>query len=131
MIFKKIYQLANLTIVNSLAVKKKFKKIYNIESTHIYNPLNKLKIIRLSKKNKIKISKKKKILKLIMVARLSKEKDHITFLKSLKLIKDTVNFQAIILGSGELYNEIKSIISVFNLEKQTKIVNYKRNPYLL
>ena len=63
MIFKKIYQLANLTIVNSLAVKKKFKKFYNIESTHIYNPLNKLKIIRLSKKNKIKISKKKKILK--------------------------------------------------------------------
>ena len=60
MIFKKIYQLANLTIVNSLAVKKKFKKFYNIESTHIYNPLNKLKIIRLSKKNKIKISKKKK-----------------------------------------------------------------------
>ena len=131
MIFKKIYQLANLTIVNSLAVKKKFKKFYNIESTHIYNPINKLKIIQLSKKDKIKISKKKRLLKLIMVARLSKEKDHITFLKSLKLIKNTVNFQATILGSGELYNEIKNIISVFNLEKQTKIINYKRNPYPL
>ena len=36
-----------------------------------------------------------------MVARLSKEKDHITFLKSLKLIKNVVNFQATILGSGD------------------------------
>ena len=130
-IFKKLYQLANLTIVNSLSVKKKFKKIYNIKSTHIYNPINKLKIIKLSKKNNFKFSKKKKILKLIMVARLSREKDHITFLKSLKLIKNRINFQAIILGSGELHNEIKSIISNFKLEKKIKIINYKKNPYPL
>ena len=57
-----------------------------------------------------------------MVARLSKEKDHITFLKSLKLLRDTVNFHATILGSGELYNEIKAdtiyyyIVSFFKSE---------------
>ncbi len=64
MMFKKLYQLANLTIVNSLAVKKKFKRIYNIKSTHIYNPINRLKIIKLSKKNNFKFSKKKKITKI-------------------------------------------------------------------
>ena len=99
-LFKKFYQLANLNIVNSIAIKKKFKKYYNINSTHIYNPIDKLKIIKLSKKIMSKFLKKKKLLKLIMVARLSKEKDHITFLKSLKLIKNKVNFQATILGSG-------------------------------
>ena len=62
MIFKRIYQLANLTIVNSIAVKKKFKKLYNINSTHIYNPINKLKIIKLSKKNNICVTKKKNYL---------------------------------------------------------------------
>ena len=131
MIFKKIYQLANLTIVNSIAVKKKFKKLYNINSTHIYNPINKLKIIKLSKKNNLCVTKKKKLLKLIMVSRLSREKDHITFLKSLRLIKDKVNFHATILGSGELYNEIRNTILNFKLKKKIKIIDYKKNPYPL
>ena len=128
-IFKKFYQLANLTIVNSIAVKKKFKKFYNINATHIYNPIDKLRIIKLSKKKNFKVSKKKNQLKLIMVARLSKEKDHITFLKSLNLIKNSINFQATILGSGELYNEIKNIISNFKLNKKIRIIRYKKNPY--
>ena len=64
-----------------------------------------------------------------MVARLSKEKDHITFLKSLNLIKNSINFQATILGSGELYNEIKNIISNFKLNKKIRIIRYKKNPY--
>ena len=49
-IIQKFYQLANLNIVNSIAIKKKFKKYYNINATHIYNPIDKLKIIKLSKK---------------------------------------------------------------------------------
>ena len=62
-----------------------------------------------------------------MVARLSKEKDHITFLKSLNLIKNSINFQATILGSGELYNEIKNIISNFKLNKKIRIIRYKKS----
>ena len=65
MLFKKLYQLANLTIVNSVAVKKKFKKFYNINSTHIYNPINKLKIIKQSKKNNLKVTKKRKFLEVV------------------------------------------------------------------
>ena len=45
-----------------------------------------------------------------MVARLSKEKDHITFLKSLKLIKNRVNFQVIIMGVENYTIKIRSII---------------------
>ena len=44
-IFKVFYNLADKIIVNSLQVKKKFKKIYNLNSIHIYNPIDKSKIL--------------------------------------------------------------------------------------
>ena len=112
-----------------MVTKLKAKK--NQIAKDLFSKKYKLKIIKLSKKNSVKVSRKKSLLKLIMVARLSKEKDHITFLKSLKLIKNVVNFQAAILGSGMLYNEIKNLISNFRLEEQIRIINYKKNPYPL
>ena len=57
-IIQKFYQLANLNIVNSTN-KEKFKKYYNINATHIYNPIDKLKIIKLSKKIVSKFLKEK------------------------------------------------------------------------
>ena len=79
LIFKIIYKLADKTIVNSKSIKSKFVKFYGINPVHIYNPIDKLKIISLSKNKIKKIYKSKNSLKLIMVGRLSKEKDHKTF----------------------------------------------------
>ena len=79
-LFKKIYSLADHCIVNSLKTKNDFINFYNIRPTCIYNPLDKAKIIKLSKKPVTKIFNDNK-LKIINVGRLSEEKDHLTFLK--------------------------------------------------
>ena len=128
-IFKVFYNLADKVIVNSLQVKKKFKKTYNLNSIHIYNPINKLKILSLSKKKIGKIYKLKNSLKIIMVGRLSKEKDHVTFLKCLKILSKKINLESIILGSGNQKDKIKKTIYKYKLEKKVKMVSYKNNPY--
>jgi glycosyltransferase involved in cell wall biosynthesis len=127
-LFKKIYPLADHSIVNSLRTQKDFIKNYKIKPVCIYNPLNKKKIIQFSKKSVPKIFKKNK-LKIINVGRLSKEKDHYTFLKALYLLKNEINFDAVIMGQGKLKNEILSLIKEYNLQKNVRLIGYKSNPY--
>ena len=50
-IFKKIYSLSNLIIVNSQEFKNEIKKRFNLKSTCIYNPLDKKKSQAKQKKN--------------------------------------------------------------------------------
>lgn len=127
-IFKKIYSLADHTIVNSLRTKKDFLENYKINPTCIYNPLDKQRILNLSRKSTPKIFKKNK-LKIINVGRLSKEKDHITFLKALNLLKGEINFDVVIMGRGKLKNEIKQFIKKHSLQKNIRLIGYKSNPY--
>jgi len=128
-IFKQIYKLADQTIVNSLEVKRKFEKFYNIKSIHIYNPVDKSKIIRLSKLKIKRIYKYKNSLKIIMVGRLSKEKDHYTFLKSLKNLSKKINYESIILGNGDQRKNLENTIYKYGLQKNVKIISFKSNPY--
>lgn len=129
LIFKKVYQLADKTIVNSLAIKKKFNFFYKINPIHIYNPVDKSRIIGLSKKTIKNIYKNKKSLKIIIVGRLSKEKDHITFLKSLKILNNKIKFEALILGSGVYKEKIKRFILQNKLQNNVKLIKFKSNPY--
>ena len=128
-IFKIMYKLTDKSIVNSVEVKKKFSRLYNINCTHIYNPINKSKIFKLSKKNVGKFYKNMNKLKIIIVGRLSKEKDHITFLKSLKILSKKTDFESIILGSGNQKKIIQKTILEFNLQKKIRMINFKKNPY--
>ena len=128
-IFKQIYKFADQTIVNSLEVKRKFKKFYNVNSTHIYNPVDKSKIIYLSKVKIKKLYKYKNSIKIIIVGRLSKEKDHHTFLKSLKTLSKKINFESIILGSGDQRINIENTIHKYDLKKNVRIISFKNNPY--
>ena len=54
------------------------------------------------------------------MGRLSKEKDHITFLKSLKILLNKIKFEAVILGSGSQKNIINDKIHKYNLQKFCK-----------
>ena len=128
-IFKVVYNLADLTIVNSIVVKNKFKKFYNVKSVHIYNPLNKLKILSLSKKKIKNPFTNKGSLKIIMVGRLSIEKDHITFLESLNIVSKKTKVEAIIMGNGDQKDNIKNMIKKYNLQKEVKMIGFKNNPY--
>ena len=127
-IFKTVYPLADSNIVNSIQTKKDFIKNYNTKPTCIYNPVDIKKIKSLSAKLAPKIFKKNK-LKIINVGRLSKEKDHITFLKALHSLGNQVNYDAIIMGQGKMKTKIEEFINDHNLKKNVRLIGYKPNPY--
>ena len=64
-----------------------------------------------------------------MAGRLSKEKDHKTFLKSLKILSKKLFFEAIILGSGDQERKINNIILNYDLQNKVKILSFRNNPY--
>ena len=129
LIFKKVLPLANKNIVNSIETRKKFKLIYKINAKCIYNPLNRKEIIKLSKKRTKSIYYNKNILKIIHVGRFSEEKDHFTFLNALALLKKKIKFEAVIMGRGRLKKKILQFIETNNLNKNVRILDYKKNPY--
>ena len=128
--FKYIFKFADEIIVNSLDFKRKFKNRFNLKTLCIYNPLNKKEIITKSKiKPKIKFSKKK--INFINVGRFTDQKDQITLLKAINLLKDKVNFSLLIVGYGKQRNLLLNYINENSLQKKVKIVPYQTNPYNL
>ena len=128
--FKYIFKFADEIIVNSYDFKKKFKKRFNLKTLCIYNPLNKKEIITKSKiKPKIKFSKKK--INFINVGRFTDQKDQITLLKAINLLKGKINFNLLIVGYGKQRNLLLNYINKNNLQKNVKIVPYQTNPYNL
>ena len=127
--YKVIYGFADKIIVNSLDFKRELKNKFNLESTSIYNPLNRTEILENSKK-KIKMNFfKKKSLNIISVARFAEQKDHICLIKSVNLLKKKYNIKLLLLGSGPKKNEINNLIKKFNLNQNIKILSFKKNPY--
>ena len=129
-IFSFYLKLADKIIVNSLEFKKEFKKKFNINSICIYNPLNKKEVISLSKKKIFfPFFKNYKKLKIITIGRFTDQKDHITFLKSLNILKKEIKFRAIIIGRGINKTSMKRFIQDNDMNNFTKILDFKTNPY--
>jgi len=120
---------ADRVVVNSFEFKRKMKKFFNIKCECIYNPLNKRDIIRLSKTKAKKIFSKINKLKIINIGRIVDQKDQITLLKALNIIRKKIDFEAVILGRGILKNSLLNYISENNLTKHVKIINFQNNPY--
>ena len=130
LIFKFILRLADKIIVNSLDFKKKFKTKFNIDTECIYNPLNKKEIIKKSnKKSRIRFNKNK--LNLINVGRFVDQKDQITLLRAINIIKDKINFNLLIVGKGIEKQKLINYINKNNLSNQVRIINFQNNPFNL
>jgi glycosyltransferase involved in cell wall biosynthesis len=128
-IFRFFYQKANLVIVNSKYFQKQMKNQLNINSECIYNPLD-THLIKVRSQKKIKFNFfKRNTLNLINIGRLTDQKDQITILKAINLIKNSIKLKLLIIGKGsELYNLNKYIIN-HDLKKIVKCIGYKSNPY--
>jgi glycosyltransferase involved in cell wall biosynthesis len=130
LVFKYVLSLADAIIVNSLDFKKKFKTKFGIDTVCIYNPLNRLEILKKSQiKNNIKINKSK--LNLINVGRLVDQKDQITILKAVKRIKDKIDFNLLIVGNGIEKKKLTDYITKNKLSKNVQIISFQKNPYNL
>ena len=125
-IYKIGLNLADKLIVNSSEFKKEMKKKFSINSVLIYNPLNKEEILRLSKK-KIKNYFPKNALKIINVGRLADQKDQLTLLKAINIVKNLCKIKLIIIGRGVKLNEIQEYIKLNRLSKLVTVF-YTQNP---
>ena len=130
-IFKIILNKADKILVNSYQFKRQLKHRFNVKSTCIYNPLDKKNIIKNSQLKSCKIFKKVKSLKIINVGRCVDQKDQMTLLKSLKIIKTKIEFEALIVGSGILKNDLINFVKNEKMQKKIKFLDFVKNPYPL
>lgn len=115
------YNFSDKIICNSEGSKVSLKKLLFNKSKviSIYNPY--LKKIYL-KKNSSKRSF------IITVGRLTKQKDHQSLVKAMKiLIKKGCNLKLLIIGDGEQKRKIQQLIENLNLKKNIKILGWKKN----
>jgi len=128
-IYKYFLKMADGVMVNSYEFKSQMKRYFNVNTKCIYNPLNKKEILSQSKKKTEKIFNNNKSLKIINIGRFVDQKDQMTLLKALNLIKDKINFEAVIIGKGKLKNSLLNFINSNDLKKKIKIISFKENPY--
>lgn len=127
LIYKIGFKLADALIVNSIEFRNEIKKKFSINSISIYNPLNKVKILKDSKK-KVNNIFPKKSLKIIHVGRLVDQKDQLTILKAINKLKHLYKIKLVLIGRGKNENKIKNFIKLNKLSKLVKIF-YDSNPF--
>jgi len=126
------FKKADEIIVNSNDFKKEFKKFFNLQTISIYNLIEKrsnLKSLSCEHINNNFFSNSKKVLNILSVGRLVTQKDQITILKALNLIKNKKKFIFYLIGKGNEYNNLKKFIVENKLDDQVKILNFKNNVY--
>ena len=69
------------------------------------------------------------MLNILSVGRLVVQKNQITILKALNLIKNKKKFRFCLVGKGDEYNNLKIFINENKLNDQIKIINFKKNIY--
>ncbi len=120
-LYKLFYNFADEIIVNSKSFKNEIKKILNLNSNLIYNLA-----IQNKKKEKINFFKNFKGLKILNIARLTDQKDHITLLKSLKLLtKKNIKYRCCIIGRGYKKNYLEDYVKKNKFKKNIKFMGYK------
>ena len=127
---KKAYSKFNEVICVSQTVKEGIEKKYNVKNARVlYNPINREKILKLSKEKIDDINLSNKF-KLISVGRLSEEKGYDRLLRVFKKLKnDVIDIELILVGNGDKYNELNKYIVENKLEKDVTLLGFKENPY--
>ena len=124
-LYKKIIKKADKIMVNSHDFKISMKKKFKVNCEVIYNPLNTIEDKKkFEKKNKKFISKK--TLRIINVGRYVDQKDQITLLKSLNLIRDKINFHLILMGRG-FKKKLLDYINLNNLKNNVTFIILKKS----
>jgi len=119
---------SDAVIVNSNEFSKLFFKTFRKRTITILNPFIPATIKKLSRV-KIKKTFFKRNLNIISVARLTDQKNHITQLKAIKYIKNKYNPCLTIIGKGDKEEYLKSYIKENNINKNVKLIGYKKNPF--
>ena len=127
-----IFRLADKVIVNCDEFKKEFYRFFKVMPIKIYNPLeHKKKFLKLynTSLNYDFFDENKKFLKILSIGRLVDQKDHITILKALNLIKKKKKFKFCLIGKGSLKNKLQNFIKKNKINNKIQLVGFKKNVY--
>ena len=120
--YKFFYNLADEIIVNSKYFKNEVEKFLNLKSILIYNSNQNSK-----KKKILRYFKNFNGLKILNIGRLTDQKDHITLVKSLRLLsKKKISFRCCIIGSGANKIFLKNYINSEKLNTSIKLLGFKK-----
>jgi len=128
---KKLYPYADKIIAISEGVKKSLVDQLKMPPNKIdviYNPAGDERIIELSKE-KVEKNYFNNNFNIINIGRLTKQKDHITLLKAMKIVLKKVQCNLIIIGEGSERDNIYKFIQDNNLESNVNLIGYKSNPW--
>ena len=130
-IYKIIISKADKIIVNSLEFKKQMEQEFDIKVKCIFNPLDSKLINKKSKEGKFDnfYKTKKNCLKLINLGRFTDQKNQITILKAVNILKESFNLRLLIFGRGINKKNMQLYIRDNHLEKYVKLKDYIDNPY--
>lgn len=128
-IFRFFLNKADQVMANSKDFIRSLKNEFGVDATCIYNPLDKNEIIKKSKIKSKKFFKTKNKLKILNIGRFVDQKDQITFLKALNLIKNKIDFEALLVGSGTYKKKLSNFISKNKLNSKIKLIKFAENPY--
>ena len=86
---------------------------------------------KLSKKpiNDNFFSNSKKIINILSIGRLVPQKNQITILKALNLIRNKKKFKFYLIGKGTEYQNLQNFVNQNKLNNQIKILNFRSNIY--
>ncbi len=121
---KLTYKYSDLVICISKNLEKEIKRFTNSNTTVIYNPSLDQSIYKSTTNIKLKYPKNL----IINIARLEKQKDHITLIKAFNSLRDRKNFKLYIIGYGSEYSKILNQIKKYKLQNEIKIFTKLRNP---
>lgn len=129
-LIKIFYSKSDAVVGISKKLSLDLQNFINSKVITIYNPSLEDKIILNNRAQKIRIDKTKKII--LNVGFLEKQKDQLTILKSINILKNfKKNFILILIGSGSEYIKLKKYILDNNLNAHVKIYRNITNPYLI
>ena len=118
-IFRFIYSLSDAIIVNSKLFQKELKKL-NLKSYLIYN-LNSTE----KKTKKLSFFNKYNGLKIINIGRLTDQKDQLTLIRGLGILKKkNINFRCSIIGRGNFKSILNDEIIKLDLAKDIKLEGF-------
>ena len=121
-IFRTFYSLSDKIIVNSRLFQKELLGM-NLKSYLIYNLIEPVK-----KKGNLKFFKGYNGLKILNIGRLTEQKDHLTLIKGLKILREkNVNFRCCIIGRGPCRGKVLEEILNSDLREFVKLIGYKDN----
>ncbi|WP_019378052.1 glycosyltransferase [Virgibacillus halodenitrificans] len=137
LVYGMFYKLTSQVIALSDGVKENIVKRYKVKPnkiTVIYNPVDLENISRnindgyIPEKHRLIFESPGKVI--VTAGRLVKDKDHHTLLEAFAKARKQVNIKLVLLGEGELQEELKLKAKELQIIDQVYFVGFQLNPYI-